>query len=207
METRLGAPFKFNFRAPGRQVKGPIRYAVGQTVRGMVLIGKSRQGICAIFLGERAQQLHEQLAAAFPDVERMADPQSLLGELRQVVDFIDKDRAERVIDLDIGGTSFQQEVWRALCGIPSGQTLSYSEIAQHLGMPDAVRAVGGACAANVLAIAIPCHRVVRSDGTISGYRWGVDRKRALLADESGQMKAGARSAAGSEAAEVAVTAV
>jgi len=186
MKTRPVAPFKYNFRAPGRQVEGPIPYAVGQTVRGMVLIGRSRQGICAIFLGENAQELYDQLAVAFPDVELTADRQSLLGELCQVVAFIDKDIAEGVINLDIGGTPFQQEVWQALCGIPAGQTRSYSEIAQHLGVPEAVRPVAGACAANVLAIAIPCHRVVRSDGTISGYRWGVDRKRALLVEECGQ---------------------
>jgi AraC family transcriptional regulator, regulatory protein of adaptative response / methylated-DNA-[protein]-cysteine methyltransferase len=178
--------FHYNFRAPGCQVEGPIRYAVGQTVHGMILIGRSRQGICAIFLGENAQQLYEQLVVAFPDVELTVDQQSLLGELGQVVAFIDKGVAESVIDLDIGGTSFQQEVWRALCAIPSGQTRSYSEIAQHLGVPEAVRAVAGACAANVLAIAIPCHRMVRSDGTISGYRWGVDRKHVLLANERGQ---------------------
>ncbi|KLU27936.1 cysteine methyltransferase [Caballeronia mineralivorans PML1(12)] len=152
----------------------------------MVLIGRSRQGICAIFLGENAQELYDQLAVAFPDVELTADRQSLLGELGQVVAFIDKDIAEGVINLDIGGTPFQQEVWQALCGIPAGQMRSYSEIAQHLGVPEAVRAVASACAANVLAIAIPCHRVVRSDGTISGYRWGVDRKRALLVEECGQ---------------------
>ncbi|SED36651.1 DNA-O6-methylguanine--protein-cysteine S-methyltransferase [Burkholderia sp. WP9] len=180
------APFKYNFRAPGCQVEGPIRYAIGQAVCGSVLIGRSRQGICAIFLGENAQELYDELAVAFPDVELIADRQSLLGELGQVVAFIDKGIAERVINLDIGGIPFQQEVWQALCGIPAGQTRSYSEIAQHLGVPEAVRAVAGACAANVLAIAIPCHRVVRSDGTISGYRWGVDRKRALLVEERGQ---------------------
>jgi O-6-methylguanine DNA methyltransferase len=152
----------------------------------MVLIGRSRQGICAILFGGNAQELYEQLAVAFPDVELTADQQSLLGELGQVVAFIDKGTAERIINLDIGGTPFQQEVWRALCAIPTGQTRSYREIAQHLGVPEAVRAVAGACAANVLAIAIPCHRIVRSDGTISGYRWGVDRKHALLVDERGQ---------------------
>ena len=180
------SPFHHNFRVPGRQVEGPIRYAVGQTVHGMVLVGRSRQGICAIFLGENAQDLYEQLAVAFPDVELMADQQSMLGELGQVVAFADKGTAESVIDLDIGGTSFQQEVYRSLCAIPRGQTRSYREIAQHLGVPESVRAVAGACAANVLAVAIPCHRIIRSNGTISGYRWGVDQKHALLANECGQ---------------------
>ena len=108
---------------------------------------------------------------------------SLERELGQVIGFIDKDASEGVINLDIGGTAFQQKVWQALCGIPAGKTRSYSDVARHLGVPEAVRAVAGACAANVLAIAIPCHRVVRSDGSISGYRWGVERKRALLAEE------------------------
>src|SRR5260370_2365723 len=186
MKSGPVAPCQYNFRGPGRQVEGPIRYAVGQTVHGMVLIGRSRQGICAIFLGENAQELYEQLVVAFPDVELTADQQSLLGELGQVVAFIDKGNAESVINLDIGGTSFQQEVWQALCAIPAGQTRSYREIAQHLGAPEAVPALAGACAANVLAIAIPCHRILRSDGTLSGYRWCVDRKRALLVDERGQ---------------------
>jgi AraC family transcriptional regulator of adaptative response/methylated-DNA-[protein]-cysteine methyltransferase len=177
------ASFKYNFRAPGRRVEGQIRYAVGQTVRGTVLVGRSRQGICAIFLGENTKELYEQLTGAFPDVELIAARQSLLGELGQIVGFIDKGIVESAINLDIGGTPLQQKVWQALCGIPAGQTRTYSEIAQHLGLPKAVRAVASACAANVLAIAIPCHRVVRSDGAISGYRWGVDRKRALLMDE------------------------
>ena len=105
-------------------------------------------------------------------------------ELNQVVGFIDKGTFEGVVDLDIGGTAFEQKVWRVLCGIPAGKTRSYSDVARDLGVPEAVRAVAGACAANVLAIAIPCHRVVRGDGSISGYRWGVERKRALLAEEA-----------------------
>lgn len=91
-----------------------------------------------------------------------------------------------MIPLDVGGTTFEQQVWQALCRIAAGTTRSYSDVARDLGMPAAVRAVAGACAANVLAIAIPCHRVRRKDGSISGYRWGVGRKRALLADEADQ---------------------
>jgi AraC family transcriptional regulator of adaptative response/methylated-DNA-[protein]-cysteine methyltransferase len=90
------------------------------------------------------------------------------------------------VNLDIGGTPFEQRVWQVLCGIPAGETRSYSEVAQHLGVPEAVRAVAGACAANVLAVAIPCHRVVRSNGELSDYRWGVDRKRELLSKESAE---------------------
>ncbi|MFC4299322.1 methylated-DNA--[protein]-cysteine S-methyltransferase [Castellaniella hirudinis] len=184
MKTRSVSMFKYTFRAPGSQVEGPVRFAVGRTVLGKVIVGRSQSGICAIFLGEEAQALGRQLAAAFPGIELLADQAALEHELHQVVAFIDKDTAEGVVDLDIGGTAFEQKVWQALCGIPVGKTRSYSEVARDLGVPEAVRAVAGACAANVLAIAIPCHRVVRSDGSISGYRWGVDRKRALLADEA-----------------------
>ncbi|CAM5208238.1 AraC family transcriptional regulator of adaptative response/methylated-DNA-[protein]-cysteine methyltransferase OS=Castellaniella defragrans OX=75697 GN=HNR28_000367 PE=4 SV=1 [Castellaniella defragrans] len=184
MKTRSVSTFKYNFRAPGSQVEGPIRFAVGQAVLGKVLVGRSRRGLCAIFLGEDAQALRDQLAAAFPGLALQSDQVSLRRELGQVIGFIDTDSFEGVVDLDIGGTAFQQKVWQVLCDTPAGKTRSYSDVARELGAPDAVRAVAGACAANVLAIAIPCHRVVRSDGSISGYRWGVERKRALLAREA-----------------------
>lgn len=186
MTTRSISMFKYNFRAPGSQVEGPIRFAVGQTVLGKVLVARSQRGICAIFLGEDAQGLSAQLAAAFPGIAPRADQASLDAELSQVIGFIDKDQSEGVINLDIGGTAFQQQVWQALCGIPAGKTRSYGDVALDLGVPEAVRAVAGACAANVLALAIPCHRVVRSDGSVSGYRWGVERKRALLAEEAAE---------------------
>ncbi|MFM0718942.1 methylated-DNA--[protein]-cysteine S-methyltransferase [Paraburkholderia strydomiana] len=183
MKTRSISMFKYNFRVPGSLVEGPVRFAVGQTVLGKVLVGRSQRGICAIFLGDDVQALRDQLGEAFPRIELHADQSSLQNELNQVIAFVDKDTSEGVVDLDIGGTAFEQKAWQALCGIPAGKTRSYSEVAKDLGVPEAVRAVAGACAANVLAIAIPCHRVVRSDGSISGYRWGVELKRALLADE------------------------
>ncbi|CAB3841291.1 methylated-DNA--[protein]-cysteine S-methyltransferase [Achromobacter anxifer] len=185
MKTLSTATFKYDFRAPGSQVEGPVRYAIGQTVLGKVLVARSQRGVCAIFLGEDEPALRDQLIAEFPDAETRADQALLARELNQVVGFIDKDTAEGVINLDIGGTAFEQKVWHALCGIPAGKTRSYGDVARDLGVPEAVRAVAGACAANVLAIAIPCHRVVRRDGSISGYRWGVERKRALLAGEAG----------------------
>ena len=184
MKTSSISTFKYNFRAPGSQVEGPIRYAIGQTVLGKVLVARSLRGICAIFLGEDEPALRDQLAAEFPDAEARSDQAGLARELNQVVGFIDKDTSEGVVNLDIGGTAFEQKVWQALCGIPAGKTRSYGDVARDLGVPEAVRAVAGACAANVLAIAIPCHRVVRRDGSISGYRWGVERKRALLAGEA-----------------------
>ncbi|MDI6949514.1 methylated-DNA--[protein]-cysteine S-methyltransferase [Serratia sp. Se-RSmG] len=177
---------KYNFRAPGSQVEGAVKYAIGETVRGKVLVARSGRGICAIFLNDTDVALRQELADSFPHNELLDGQGELHRELCQVAAFIDKDTAEGVLNLDIGGTPFQQQVWRALCEIPAGQTRSYLEVARELGAPEAVRAVAGACAANVLAIAIPCHRVLRSDGSISGYRWGVDRKRALLAEEAEQ---------------------
>ena len=144
------------------------------------MVALSQRGVCAIFLGEKSQDLRHQLTTEFPDVELKSGQISMERQLKQVIGFIDKGTLEDVIDLDIGGTTFQQNVWQMLCGIRAGRTRSYGDVARDLGKPEAVRAVAGACAANVLAIVIPCHRVVRSDGSISGYRWGVERKRALL---------------------------
>jgi O-6-methylguanine DNA methyltransferase len=184
MKTNI--TFRYNFRAPDSQVEGPIRFAVGQTTLGIVIIGRTQHGICAILLGDDALALLGQLAGAFPTRELIPDQAGLADELDQILSLIKKNPSEGVIDLDIGGTAFEQKVWRAVSVIPAGQTRSYSEVAQDLGSPEAVRAVAGACAANVLAIAIPCHRVISSDGSVSGYRWGVDRKRALLAEERAQ---------------------
>lgn len=193
MQTRALSPpmtpLKYHFRTPGSRVEGPIAYAVGQTQLGSVLVARSQRGICAIFLGDRPHDLRAPLAAAFPAIELQADPTALSGELDQVIAFIDRKTVEGDIHLDIGGTAFQQKVWQLLCAIPAGQTRSYRAVAHDLGAPQAVRAVAGACAANVLAIAIPCHRVVRSDGAIAGYRWGVERKRMRLNEEAAAMAA------------------
>jgi len=186
MKIRSLSMFNYTFRAPGSRVEGPVRFAVGQVTLGMLLIGRSQRGICAVLLGDDAQTLRDELAETFPNAELLLDQASLQRELDQVIAFIDKDTTAGAINLDIGGTAFEQRVWRTLCGIPAGQTRSYSEVARDLGTPKAARAVAGACAANVLAIAIPCHRVVRGDGSVSGYRWGAERKLALLAKERSQ---------------------
>jgi O-6-methylguanine DNA methyltransferase len=186
MTSRSFSTFEYHFRAPGSPVASPIRFAIRQTALGLALVGLSRGGICAILLGDDAQALRDELAGAFPDAELQAATPSVQRELDQVVAFINRNTPEDVIHLDVGGTAFEQRVWQALCRIRGGQTRSYAEVAQELGAPGAARAVAGACAANVLAIAIPCHRVVRHDGSISGYRFGVERKRALLAEECGQ---------------------
>lgn len=184
--SHAGSRFKYHFRTPGSEVEGPVRFAIGRTMLGQLVIGRSGRGVCALFLGDDEGALREQLAAAFPAHELRADQAALERELGQIVAFIDGDAPEGVagVDLDIGGTAFEQKVWQALCRIPAGMTRSYGEIARDIGMPDAARAVAGACAANVLAVAIPCHRVVRGDGSISGYRWGVGRKRELLVNEA-----------------------
>jgi AraC family transcriptional regulator of adaptative response/methylated-DNA-[protein]-cysteine methyltransferase len=182
MTYAITPKFELKFRAPDAPLTDPIKFAIGQCVEGHVLVARSEVGICAIFLGDDPEGLRQQLHEAFPAHQVDEAAEELRGDLAQVVALVDKSAAEG-IDLDIGGTAFQQRVWEALCGIPDGQTRTYAEVAQCIGVPEAARAVAGACAANMLAIAIPCHRVVHSDGRISGYRWGVERKRALLQRE------------------------
>ncbi|MGE8320531.1 MAG: methylated-DNA--[protein]-cysteine S-methyltransferase [Comamonas sp.] len=186
MNHPFASSFEYHFRAPGSRVQGPLRFAMGQAAPGLVLVGRSRHGICAILLGDDAQALQEQLGEAFPGAALQADQPGLQHELQQVVDLLDRGWPAGIVHLDVGGTAFEQQVWQALCGIPAGHTRSYREVAQGLGAPQAFRAVAGACASNVLAVAIPCHRVLRSDGSAGGYRWGIERKRALLAWERGQ---------------------
>ncbi|NYT36582.1 methylated-DNA--[protein]-cysteine S-methyltransferase [Allopusillimonas soli] len=186
MESHAIAPFRYNFRAPGLSVRGPILFAHGPSSLGQVLIGRSQAGICAIFIDDSADALVGQLTQAFPREKLLRDQAALQEDLHQVIAFLERMPPTHAVDLDIGGTPFQQKVWRALCHIPSGQTCSYTELARQVCRPDAVRAVAGACASNVLAIAIPCHRVVRSDGSITGYRWGIARKRALIEQERRQ---------------------
>lgn len=183
MNSLTHSGFVHRYRAPGSAAQGVVLYAIGQTTLGLALAAKTARGVCAILLGDDAAALRAELADAFPGQPLHEDAESLAPELARVLAFIDNGADGGGITLDIGGTAFQQQVWQALNGIPSGQTRSYGEVARDLNAPEAVRAVAGACAANLLAIAIPCHRVVRGDGAISGYRWGVERKRALLAAE------------------------
>lgn len=189
MSTFANTAFKYTFRIPGSQAPGAIRYAIGRMNLGLLLIGCRRNGVCAIFPGDDARALRDQLAVAFPHAERYADQTGLLHELGQLIRFADTGHCTAPIPLDVGGSAFEQRVWRALCAIPPGETRSYTAVAQSLGMDTAARAVARACAANVLALAIPCHRVVRSDGSLSGYRWGVQRKRVLLAAEAAPERA------------------
>lgn len=171
-----------SYRAGGEQLQ--VHFALGECSLGSILVAESERGICAIFLGDEPEQLLQDLQDQFSRAELMPGDSGFDERVARVVGFIDEPGTGLDLPLDIRGTAFQKRVWDALSRIPCGETASYSEIAQMLGSPRAVRAVAGACAANKLAIAIPCHRVVRSDGSLSGYRWGVERKRQLLRREA-----------------------
>lgn len=165
-----------------------IRYAIGRCSLGQILVASSARGICAISIGDKPATLTRDLQACFPHASLLADDSSTRKLLARVVRFVESPVRELELPLDLHGTDFQQRVWRALREIPVGQTASYTDIAKRIGAPTAARAVAAACAANRLAVVIPCHRVVRSDGAVSGYRWGVARKRALLNRETRKLK-------------------
>jgi AraC family transcriptional regulator of adaptative response/methylated-DNA-[protein]-cysteine methyltransferase len=161
-----------------------IRFAVAQSKLGAILVAESDRGICAISLGDDPDGLVRELQDRFPKARLVGDDTGFDARVAQVVALVEQPKQGLDLPLDIRGTAFQQRVWQALRAIPAGQTLSYTELAERVGAPKAVRAVAGACAANTLAVAVPCHRIVRIDGGLSGYRWGVERKRALLDAES-----------------------
>jgi AraC family transcriptional regulator of adaptative response/methylated-DNA-[protein]-cysteine methyltransferase len=165
---------------------GKIRFALAQCSLGALLVAASEEGICAIALGDDPEDLVCALLQRIPRAERTIGDARLNELVAGVVCLIEHPGRPSDLPLDIRGTAFQRRVWRALCGIPAGATASYAEIAQRIDAPKSARAVAGACAANMLAVAIPCHRVVRSDASLSGYRWGVARKRALLEREAKQ---------------------
>jgi AraC family transcriptional regulator of adaptative response/methylated-DNA-[protein]-cysteine methyltransferase len=170
------------FRGGGQDVE--IRFAVGQCSLGAILVAMSARGVCAILMGEDANALIRDLQDRFATAILLGGDRTFEKIVAQVVGFIDDPRVGLDLPLDVRGTAFQQRVWQALQRIPVGKTASYAQIAKRIGAPAAVRAVAGACAANAIAVAIPCHRVVRSDGSVSGYRWGIERKRVLLAREA-----------------------
>lgn len=167
----------------GETMTSAIKYAAGRCSLGTVMVASSGKGICAILLGEHAASLVKDLQKRFERVPLEEADGSLDLLLAKVVKFVDSPARGLDVSLDARGTEFQQRVWRALREIPVGATATYTDIASRVGSPRAVRAVARACAANAIAVAIPCHRVVRSDGNLSGYRWGVERKRALLVSE------------------------
>lgn len=171
-----------NFRSGGTDTE--IRFAIGQCSLGAILVAASMRGVCAILMGDEPDTLAHDLQDRFPRAALIGGDADFERLVAQVVGFVEAPGLGLALPLDIRGTAFQHRVWQALCEIPVGNTASYTEIAQHIGAPKAARAVAGACAANPLAVAIPCHRAVRTDGDLSGYRWGVERKRALLEREA-----------------------
>jgi AraC family transcriptional regulator, regulatory protein of adaptative response / methylated-DNA-[protein]-cysteine methyltransferase len=174
------------YRAGGASEE--IKFAVGQTSLGAILVASSAKGVASILLGNDPDELVRNLQDRFPKARLIGADHDYEALVARVVGFVEAPDIGLDLPVDVRGTAFQQRVWQALQEIPVGETASYAEIARRIGSPKAVRAVAGACAANKLAVAIPCHRVVRNDGSLSGYAWGVERKRALLDRESPQSR-------------------
>ncbi|MGD9853056.1 MAG: bifunctional DNA-binding transcriptional regulator/O6-methylguanine-DNA methyltransferase Ada [Nitrospirales bacterium] len=170
------------YRAGGENIE--IQFAVAECSLGFILVARSKRGVCAILFGDDAPQLIEDLHRIFPRGKLIGGDASFRHLLSTVVDFVEKPTHGLDLPLDIQGTAFQQRVWKILQTIPMGSTVSYAEVARRIGVPKASRAVAQACGANILAVAVPCHRVVKQDGTLSGYRWGVKRKGDLLEREA-----------------------
>jgi AraC family transcriptional regulator, regulatory protein of adaptative response / methylated-DNA-[protein]-cysteine methyltransferase len=170
------------YRAGGANEE--IKFAVGQTSLGAILVASSKKGVASILLGDDPDELVRNLQDRFPKARLIGADRGYEALVARVVGFIETPEIGLNLPLDVRGTAFQRRVWQALQEIPAGETASYAEIARRIGSPKAVRAVAGACSANNLAVAIPCHRVVRNDGSSSGYAWGVERKRVLLDREA-----------------------
>ncbi|SFN31733.1 AraC family transcriptional regulator, regulatory protein of adaptative response / methylated-DNA-[protein]-cysteine methyltransferase [Nitrosospira briensis] len=181
-----------NYRAGGADIE--IRFAIGECSLGSILVAQSDRGICAILLGDDPDKLARDLQDSFPRANVIGGDADFEQLVARVVGFVEAPGIGLDLPLDVRGTAFQQRVWKTLREIPAGETTSYTEIAGRIGSPNSVRAVAQACAANKLAVAIPCHRVVRNDGALAGYRWGVERKRALLEKEEGAETGGEPSA-------------
>ena len=161
-----------------------IRFAIGQSSLGHILVAQSGKGVCAILMGDDPQELIVDLEKRFSKANHIGADRVLEDTVAKVISFVEAPRIALDLQLDLRGTAFQLRVWEALREIPLGNTVSYSELAQTIGMPKSTRAVAMACGANKIAVAVPCHRVVRNDGGLSGYRWGVERKRVLLEREA-----------------------
>jgi AraC family transcriptional regulator of adaptative response/methylated-DNA-[protein]-cysteine methyltransferase len=173
-------PTKFRTGAADEE----IHFAVGQSSLGAILVATSKKGVVSILIGEDPEVLLRTLQDRFPKASLIGADRDYEHLIAQVVGLVETPGSNFHLPLDVRGTAFQQRVWQALRKIPAGRTATYSQIARRIGAPKAVRAVAGACAANNIAVAIPCHRVIRNDGALSGYRWGVERKRALLDREA-----------------------
>jgi len=165
-----------------------IRFAVGQTSLGAILVASSAKGIASILLGDDPDALVRNLQDRFPAAHLIGADRDYEKLVARVVGFVETPGSGLNLPVDVRGTAFQRRVWQALQAIPVGKKVTYAEVARRIGSPKAVRSVAGACAANNLAVAIPCHRVVRTDGSLSGYAWGVERKRLLLDREASQCR-------------------
>ncbi|MXV44425.1 bifunctional DNA-binding transcriptional regulator/O6-methylguanine-DNA methyltransferase Ada [Saccharibacter sp. 17.LH.SD] len=161
-----------------------LHFAVAQCSLGAILVASSERGVASILLGDDPERLVRDLQDQFPKAELIGAHADYEQKVAHVIGFIEAPNTGLNLPLDVRGTAFQQRVWQALRDIPAGKTESYADIARRIGQPTATRAVAGACAANPIAVAIPCHRVIRQDGSLSGYRWGVERKRHLLLREA-----------------------
>ena len=161
-----------------------IRFALGHCFLGHILVAGAERGICAVTFGDEAQPLVDDLAQRFPKARLVAGDEAFDGQVAEVIALVENPAEatlpDRALPLDLLGTAFQQKIWQALRQIPPGQTTTYSQLASSLGQPKAFRAVAAACASNPLGVLVPCHRVLRNDGSLAGYRWGLDRKLALL---------------------------
>ena len=169
------------FKQGGKSAE--IRFAVGECALGAILVARSEKGVCAISLGDDPQALVSELEDRFPNAELIGADREFEQLVARVIGFVEAPRIGLDLPLDVRGSAFEERVWRALREIPVGKTVSYSEIARAVGESGAARKVARACAANRIAVAIPCHRVVRKDGALAGYRWGVERKHALIERE------------------------
>ena len=171
---------------PVASTRGAIRFGIGKTFLGSTLVAWSDKGVCAIFFDQDRDAMVDELQRRFSGEELVAAAKNDQPMIQRIIGIIEspKDAVKADLKLDLRGTDFQRRVWAELRKIPAGKTASYTEVARRIGSPAAVRAVAGACAANSLAVVIPCHRVVRQNGGLSGFRWGVDRKKALLEKEA-----------------------
>ena len=161
-----------------------IKFATGKSELGTVLVAQSAAGVCAILIGDGAEVLKRDLAEEFTDAMLVRDDRALRTDLDKILAFIRTPAKGLEVPLDIRGTPFQRRVWSALLGVRVGHKITYAALASRIGDPHAIRAVANACAANAIALAIPCHRVVRSDSALAGYRWGVERQRSMIEKEA-----------------------
>jgi AraC family transcriptional regulator of adaptative response/methylated-DNA-[protein]-cysteine methyltransferase len=171
-------------RTPSALAAEEIQFTIGTSSLCAVLVARSAKGICAVLLGDDRRALKRDLQRRFPDAALIEDDVTLGRLAAEVIALVESPANGLDVPVDMRGTEFQRKVWQALREIPAGSTVSYSDIANRIGVPGAAQDVAEACAANALAVVVPCHRVIRKDGTLSGYRWGIERKRTLLEREA-----------------------